>query len=73
MTQNINDRGEIVFASVENPQKIHKTTPNETNLIYEIPNMIYEKNVTISPISVLTVEFCEEQTILYVLASGKFD
>ena len=46
---------------------MHKTAPNETNLMHEIPNMIYEENVIISPISILNVEFFEEEAFLYVL------
>ena len=40
MTENINDRSETEFPSVEDPLNMHKTASNETILVSEIPNII---------------------------------
>ena len=47
MTENINDRSETKFASVEDPLNMHKTPSNETTLAIEIPNIINEENIII--------------------------
>ena len=64
ITENINDRSETEFASVEDPLILHRTASNETTLVSEIPNIINDKNVIIAPgqrqkpVSILSDEFC---------------
>ena len=43
MTENIYDRSEIEFASVEDPLNVHTTALNETTLVSEIPYTINEE------------------------------
>ena len=43
MTENIYDRSEIEFASVEDPLNVHTTASNETTLVSEIPYTINEE------------------------------
>ena len=49
MTENINDRSETEFASVEDSLNIHRATSNETTLVSEIPNKISDGNIIIAP------------------------
>ena len=78
MTENIIDRSKTDFASVEDPLKMHRTASNEATLVSEIPNIINEENVIISPgqgkktVSILSDEFSEEQTFPHLLSKGKF-
>ena len=78
MTENINDRSEIEFASVEDPLNMHRNATYETTLVFEIPSIISDENVIIAtgqgekPVSVLSDEFCEKQTFAYLFAEGKF-
>ena len=66
-TENINDRCETGFLSVEDPLNMHRSASNETTLVPEIPNIISEKHVITvpgqgkNPVSILSDEFCEEQ------------
>ena len=48
ITENINDRSETEFASIEDPLILHRTASNETTLVSEIPNIINDKNVIIA-------------------------
>ena len=43
MTENINDRSEAEFTSVDDPPTMHKTASNEATIVSEIPNKINEK------------------------------
>ena len=68
MRENVNDNeSETEFASVEDPLNMHRTASSETTLVSEIPNIIDEENVIIAPaqgktpVSILSVKFCEEQ------------
>ena len=78
MTENINDRCETVFYSVEDLLNMLITASNETTLVSEIPNIIHEENVIIAlgqrkeTVSVLCDKFCEEQASPYLLPKGKF-
>ena len=45
MTENINDRSETEFASVEDLLDMHRTSAKEITLISEIANVINEENV----------------------------
>ena len=45
MTENIYDRSEIEFASVEDPLNVHITASNETTLVSEIPYTINERKI----------------------------
>ena len=47
-TENINDRSETEFASVEDPLNMHRIASNETNLVSDIPNIINDENVIIA-------------------------
>ena len=47
-SESINNTG-TKYASVEDPQSMHRTASNEVPLISEIPNIINEENVIISP------------------------
>ena len=49
MTWNANDRGETQFASVQDPLNMHIIASSETTLISEIPDIINDKNVIITP------------------------
>ena len=49
MTENINDRSESKFASVEDPLNMYRTASNEITLVSEIPNIINDENVIITP------------------------
>ena len=49
ITENINDRTETEFASVEDPLNMHRTASNETTLVSEILNIISDENVIIAP------------------------
>ena len=77
MTENLNDRSETEFASVEDPLNM-RTASNETTLVSEIPNIINDENVIIAPgqgknpVSILSDEFCEEQSFSYLLPKVKF-
>ena len=72
-TENINDRSETEFASVEDPLNMHRTASNKTTLVSDIPNIINDENVIIAPgqgkkpASFLRDDFCEEQAFPYVL------
>ena len=78
MAENINDRSEIEFATVEDPLNMHRTATYETTLVFEIPSIINDENVNIvtgqgrKPVSVLSDEFCEEQIFTYLFPEGKF-
>ena len=73
MTENINDRSETEFASVEDPLNMHKTPSNETTRAIEIPNIINEENIIIvggqekKPASILSDEPCKKQAFPYLL------
>ena len=77
ITENINDRSETEFSSVEDPLNMHRAASNETTLVSEIPNIINDKNVIIAPgqgkklVSILSNEFCKEQALPYLLYKGK--
>ena len=47
-TENINDRSETEFASVEDPLNMHRIASNETTLVSDIPNIINDENVIIA-------------------------
>ena len=49
ITENINDRSEPEFASIEGPLSMHRTGSNETIVVFEIPNIIIDKNIVIPP------------------------
>ena len=49
ITENINDRSETEFASIEGPLSMHRTGSNETIVVFEIPNIIIDKNIVIPP------------------------
>ena len=72
-TENINDRSETEFASVEDPLNMHRTASNKTTLVSDIPNIINDENVIIAPgqgkkpASFLRDDFCEEQAFPYLL------
>ena len=57
---------------------MHRTGSNETAIVSEIPSIINNENVKISPgqgekrVSVLNDEFCEEKAVPYLLPKGKF-
>ena len=78
MTENINDRSETEFALVEDLLNMHRTASNETTLVSQIPNIINDENVIISPgqrkkiVSILSDEFWEVQSFPYLLPKGKF-
>ena len=63
---------------VELPLSRHRTGSNETALVSEISNIINDENVIIapgqrkSPVSILSVEFFEEQALPYLLTKAKF-
>ena len=67
MTDNINDRNEMEFASVEDPLNIYIAASNEATLVSEIANVINEQNFIITtgqgkiPVSILSNGFCEKQ------------
>ena len=46
MTQNINDRSETEFSSIEDPLNMHKTASSKTTLISKIPNIINDEIIT---------------------------
>ena len=76
---NIDDtERETENTSVEDPFNMHRAASNETTLISEIPNIIWEKNVFIRlgqrkiPVSTLNDKFCEERVFPYLLSKGKF-
>ena len=75
--ENVNE-SETEYASVEDPPNIHSTASNETTLASDIPNIVNNENIIIAPsqgktpVSVLSDEFCEEQTFPYLLPTGKF-
>ena len=77
ITENINDRSETEFSSVEDPLNMHRAASNETTLVSEIPNIINDKNVIIAPgqgkklVSILSNEFSKEQALPYLLYKGK--
>ena len=48
-TENVNDRIETEFASVEDPLNMHRTASNETTLVSDILNIINEEDVIIAP------------------------
>ena len=48
MTENINDRSETEFASVEDLLDMHRTSWKEITLISEIANVINEENVIVA-------------------------
>ena len=66
------------YISVEDPLSMHKTGWNETALISEIPSNFNNEIAIIAlglgkkPVSVLSIEFCEEQAFPYLLPKGKF-
>ena len=78
ITENINDRIETSFVSIEDPRNMHRTASHETTLVSEIPNIINVGNVIIAPrqgkksVSISSNEFCEEQAFPYLLPKGKF-
>ena len=49
MTENINDRSETEFASVEDPLNMHRTKSNEKTVVSQMPNIINEENVITAP------------------------
>ena len=57
---------------------MHRTASNETTLVSQIPNIINDENVIISPgqrkkiVSILSDEFWEAQSFPYLLPKGKF-
>ena len=64
MTENINDRNEAEFASVEDTLNMHRTALNETTLVSQIPKLVIEENAIIASrqaktVSSLNDEFCE--------------
>ena len=72
MTENINDRSEKEFASVEDPLNMHRTASIETTLVSEIPKCYYCTRARKKIISILCVEFCEERAFPHLLPKGKF-
>ena len=63
MTENINDRSETEFASVEDLLNMHRIASNKITLVSEIPNIINDENVIIAlgqgkkPVSILAMNF----------------
>ena len=77
MTEDMNDRSETEFASVEDLLNMQRIASNERFLVFQIQNIINDENVIIAPgqgkkVSVLSDEFCEEQAFPYLLPKGKF-
>ena len=73
MTENINDRNETEFASVEDTLNMHRTALNETTLVSQIPKLVIEENAIIASrqaktVSSLNDEFCEQKEF----PKGKF-
>ena len=75
---NNENASQVEYTSVEDPLNMHRISTNETTLMSEIPNIIYEENVIIVPgqgklpVSILGNEFCEEQAFAYLFPKGKF-
>ena len=66
MTENINDtEEESKYAYVEDSLNMHRIVSNETTLISEIPDIINEENVIITPgqgnivVSISSDKVCE--------------
>ena len=74
---------ETEYDLVEDSLIMHRTGSNETALVSEIPYIINDENVIMTPrqkkkkkkkktVSILSDEFCEEQAFPYLLPKGKF-
>ena len=79
ITENINDiKSEIGHGSIGDPLNMYRSASNETTLPSEILNVNNEENVIIAPgegimpVSILSVEYCEEEVFPYLLPTDKF-